>query len=100
MKTIRIIPSKSDAHRAYIATALSGADFSHVVCDETSEDIEATKRCLAAMLSGDENLYCGESGSTLRFLLPVVGALGIRGVFRPEGRLIDRPLSPLKEELC
>ena len=100
MKTVKIIPSKSDAHRAYIATALSGADFSHVICDESSEDIEATKRCLMAMLSGEKDLYCGESGSTLRFLLPVVGALGMDAEFHPEGRLAERPLSPLREELC
>ena len=112
MKTIRIIPSKSDAHRAYIASALSflqknekeGA-FSDVVCNESSEDIEATKSCLMAILSEDEsgtgaNLYCGESGTTLRFLLPLVGALGIRGIFHPEGRLSRRPISPLREELC
>ena len=40
-------------------------------------------------------LPCGESGSTLRFLLPVAGALGIRGVFRMEGRLPVRPMEPL-----
>ena len=109
MKTIKIIPSKSDAHRAYIATALSGADFSRVVCGETSEDIEATKRCLTAILqevnlneegdTGCVELYCGESGSTLRFLLPVVGAFGIKSAFHPEGRLPERPLSPFREEL-
>ena len=46
------------------------------------------------------DLYCKESGSTLRFLLPVVGALGKRGIFHPKGRLSQRPLSPLYEELC
>ncbi len=40
-------------------------------------------------------LPCGESGSTLRFLLPVVGALGVPAVFQMEGRLPDRPLQPL-----
>ena len=45
------------------------------------------------------DLYCGESGSTLRFLIPVVGALGIPGVFHMEGRLSERPLGPLVEEL-
>ena len=100
MKTVKIIPSKSDAHRAYIAAALARKDFKCVVCDETSEDIEATRRCLLALLAGEEDLYCGESGSTLRFLLPVVGALGVRGVFHPEGRLAERPMTPLVDELC
>jgi len=45
------------------------------------------------------HLYCGESGSTLRFLLPVVGALGVKAVFHMEGRLPERPLAPLDGEL-
>ena len=36
------------------------------------------------------DLYCGESGSTLRFLLPIVGALGAQAVFHREGRLPQR----------
>ena len=44
-------------------------------------------------------LPCGESGSTLRFLLPVVCALGKKAVFRMEGRLPERPLAPLDREL-
>ena len=44
-------------------------------------------------------LPCGESGSTLRFLLPVVGALGADAVFLREGRLPERPLEPLLSEL-
>ena len=45
------------------------------------------------------DLYPGESGSTLRFLLPVVGALGVDATFHLEGRLGKRPLSPLREEM-
>lgn len=50
---------------------------------------------------GEESkeLPCGESGSTLRFLLPVVVALGQKAAFLPQGRLPERPLSPLYEEL-
>ena len=44
-------------------------------------------------------LPCGESGSTFRFLLPIVGALGRSVSFLPLGRLPQRPLSPLYEEL-
>ena len=44
-------------------------------------------------------LPCGESGSTLRFLLPVVGALGADAVFLREGRLPERPIEPLLREL-
>ena len=41
----------------------------------------------------------GESGSTLRFLLPVLGALGLRAELHMQGRLSLRPLSPLYEEM-
>ncbi|MCF0228728.1 MAG: 3-phosphoshikimate 1-carboxyvinyltransferase [Parasporobacterium sp.] len=41
---------------------------------------------------GQVHLYCGESGSTLRFLLPVAGALGADAVFHMEGRLSERPM--------
>lgn len=102
MRTISIIPSKSDAHRAMIAAALSeltSGKSCEVICTETSEDIEATARCLAAMQTGRREMACGESGSTLRFLLPVAAALGAGADFMPEGRLPQRPLSPLYEEL-
>jgi 3-phosphoshikimate 1-carboxyvinyltransferase len=45
-------------------------------------------------------LDCGESGSTLRFLLPVCAAIGAEARFWRHGRLPERPLSPLKEELA
>ena len=44
-------------------------------------------------------LDCGESGSTLRFLLPVAAALGADATFIGQGRLPERPLSPLYEEM-
>lgn len=98
MKKIEIIPSKSDAHRALICAALSKAPC-QVICKATSKDIEATKTCLEALRKGEEEMHCGESGSTLRFLLPVMAACGHRSAFYPEGRLPQRPLSPLYEEM-
>ena len=95
--TIRAIPSKSAAHRLLICAALSGEP-TEIECQGTSKDIEATKACLAAM-KGDGKLPCGESGSTLRFLLPVVAALGLDAAFHMEGRLPQRPLYPLDEQL-
>lgn len=97
---VRAIASKSAAHRMMIAQALSECE-STVLCSDTSQDIEATKRCLEALRSGDrvKQLYCGESGSTLRFLLPIAGALGLECEFYMEGRLPKRPLSPLYEEM-
>jgi len=98
MRNVKIIPSKSDAHRALICAALS-ENPCQVICSATSKDIEATKSCLQALADGRAEMHCGESGSTLRFLLPVMAALGHRAEFYAEGRLPERPLSPLYEEL-
>ncbi len=98
MKTIPIIPSKSAAHRALICGALSETPC-RIICENRSKDVEATRICLKALREGKEEMYCGESGSTLRFLLPVLAAKNYRAKFYPEGRLAQRPLSPLYEEM-
>ena len=114
--TVRAIPSKSQAHRLMICAAFSDKETT-LECQQTNADIEATARCLTALgadihrtangykvtpikqLPKSAVLKCGESGSTLRFLLPVVCALGVEATFRMEGRLPYRPLSPMWEEL-
>ncbi len=98
MKIINAIASKSDAHRALICAALSEKRC-NVIFNTTSQDIEATISCLEAMKAGRKEMYCKESGSTFRFLLPIMGALGYAADFYPEGRLPDRPLSLLYEEM-
>lgn len=115
---IKIPASKSQAHRLLICAAL-GAEEAHIQCDGLSDDIVATMNCLNALGANihlEENghlrvqpirqiptgwchLHCGESGSTLRFLLPVCGALGVDAVFHMEGRLPQRPMAPLDREL-
>lgn len=45
-------------------------------------------------------LNAGESGSTLRFLLPIVCALGLNAEITGEGRLKDRPLDGLIKSLA
>ena len=114
---VKAIPSKSQAHRALICAALADKP-TRIECDGGSKDITATAACLSALgasidrgqgcynvqpLKPDEkdgsSLPCGESGSTFRFLLPVAGALGRKASFVLEGRLPERPLSPLFEEL-
>lgn len=112
---IAAISSKSDAHRVLIAAALS-KEPCEIICNTESKDIKATVSCLCALganiqrdgkrfwvspIKNPQNatLDCGESGSTLRFLLPVAAALGIDAVFTGHGRLPYRPLSPLREEL-
>lgn len=114
--TISAIPSKSQAHRLLICAAFSDRP-TFLECTQTNEDIEATVRCLCALgaqiIRTDNgyqitpvhivpqcaNLDCGESGSTLRFLLPIVCALGVNATIQMHGRLPHRPLSPLWEEL-
>jgi 3-phosphoshikimate 1-carboxyvinyltransferase len=62
---------------------------------ETSQDMAATIDCLQALLSPANEpaeLNCSESGSTLRFLVPVAAALGREAVFSGTGRLAERPL--------
>jgi len=116
--TVRAIPSKSQAHRALICAALADAE-TVIECENESQDIKATAACLVSLgasvervpggyrvrpidknkCADEATLSCGESGSTFRFLLPVAAALGRRAAFMPEGRLPERPLSPLYEEL-
>lgn len=107
------IPSKSMAHRLLLCAALSDAP-ARVVCPASSADIEATVRCIRALggtveRDGDAlcvtpvrdiprsrvTLDCGESGSTLRFLLPIAAGLGVPAAFTGAGRLSKRPLEPL-----
>ncbi len=111
-------PSKSQAHRALIAAAL--AEGESVISNVAfSQDIEATLDCLdhlGARFVRDgstvtvqgmaanamsplrrlayPHLDCGESGSTLRFLIPVALAVRGGGLFTGRGRLMERPQKP------
>jgi len=114
--SVRVIPSKSQAHRLLICAAFADRP-TKLVCPETNRDMDATAACLNALgakitrtregyqvipvkdLPESTLLPCQDSGSTLRFLLPVVGALGLKATFLLKGRLPQRPLSPLWEEL-
>lgn len=114
--TVHAIPSKSQAHRLLICAAFADGPTS-LFCPETNRDIEATAGCLRALGAGvrrtetgydvspvcshpkEAALNCRDSGSTLRFMLPVAGALGVDATFQLEGRLPQRPLSPLWEEM-
>ena len=115
--TVTPPPSKSMAHRLLIAAAL-GSGISTVRGVAMSQDVEATLRCLTALgghwrettpgtleitgIGGRRStpgtalphLDCGESGSTLRFFLPIALAVAGGGVFTGQGRLMDRPQGP------
>lgn len=114
--TITAIPSKSQAHRLLICAAFADSR-TNLICPETNRDIEATANCLTALgasvrrtsegysvipitrIPDKATLQCHDSGSTLRFMLPIAGALGVETTFLLEGRLSCRPLSPLWEEM-
>ena len=114
--TITAIPSKSQAHRLLICAAFANNETT-LICPDTNRDIEATVDCLNALganivrtadgysvdpvshIPDTATLNCCESGSTLRFMLPIVGALGVDATFQMAGRLPQRPLSPLWEEM-
>lgn len=93
--TVTPPPSKSLAHRAILAQMLAGGGtISNLAA---SQDIEATRRCAAALKAegpGLPLLDCGESGSTLRFLIPIALAVRGGGQFTGRGRLMERPLRP------
>ena len=109
-------PSKSVAHRMIIAAALSDG-ISTISNLFPSVDITATMECMKALgakisFSGDTAviegiknipekavLNCHESGSTLRFLIPVACALGVNAEFIGSGKLPQRPITTLLDEL-
>lgn len=110
--TVSAPSSKSAAHRALICAALADGK-STLKMSGFSDDITATVNCLKQIgtqitISGDtvevipNEKYpqsavfdCGESGSTLRFMIPVAAALGINSVFTGHGRLGERPIDGL-----
>lgn len=89
--TLKAIPSKSYAHRISICNFLSGGEPTAECDGFSSKDITVTEECLKALKRGEKVLDCGESGSTLRFLLPLTAVLGGEYVFLGHGRLLSRP---------
>ena len=113
--TLAVPPSKSQAHRLLIAAALADGEsrLTHVAM---SQDIAATLgalQALGALCAADgsricgirrgpwrgalPHLDCGESGSTLRFMIPIALAVAGGGVFTGRGRLMQRPQAPYFE---
>ena len=121
--TITVDPSKSEFHRALICAAFSNAPTTLQLSSNSSEefllsdDIRSTISCLT-QLGAEVKIHssaltviprtfsvphpvlnCGESGSTLRFLLPVTCALSRSASFLGRGNLPRRPISELTEVL-
>lgn len=109
-------PSKSQAHRLLICAAL-GTEPCSIVCSSVNDDIMATMRCLNALgakitfssgvfdvqpvsVAKGATLDCGESGSTLRFLMSVAAVLGADATFTGAGKLPQRPMGALTDVLA
>ena len=114
--TVQAIPSKSDAHRKLICAALSENGGILPLRAPHCDDIAATIRCLRALGAGitetdsgiritpiirqqHADLDCGESGSTLRFLLPVAMTVCDDIAVTGSGRLPERPIGALTEAM-
>jgi len=109
-------PSKSYAHRLLICAALAGGD-SVIDGISDSEDMGATLDCIRALgvectrdkslvrISGSElsadgkELFCRESGSTMRFFIPIALALGGETKLYGAKRLLERGFS-VYEDIC
>lgn len=114
--TVRAVSSKSDGHRKIIASALSDKP-TEILINNFSDDIDATLDCIKNLGGNFERTEKGvlifpiskkpeyaeldfrESGSTARFLLPVAAALCPKCHFTGSGRLPQRPLFELTNQL-
>ena len=113
---INIPASKSCVHRAVICASLAKG-ISKLSGVTMSKDIQATINAMSALgaefdiqgeeitVKGIENIPenavidCNESGSTLRFVIPVAAALGVKSEFLGRGRLPQRPIDIYVREL-
>lgn len=114
--TTRMPSSKSAAHRAIIAAAVAKGT-SRISGVTLCDDIKATIGGICSLgakvrfdsddifITGIENppqsaeIDCGESGSTVRFLIPLAATYGVNATFIGHGRLPDRPLDDIIDAL-
>ena len=95
--TVSAPPSKSLTHRALICAALSDRPC-EIINEGRGEDISATLDCIAAFKNASRLYNCRESGTTLRFFVPL-SLLGGGGKFIGSGRLIERGISEYERVL-
>lgn len=113
---IAVPSSKSELHRALIIALLT-PQTTRIEARGISDDVRVTIGCLEALgarvsvedgvieITGPDQfpqsavLECGESGSTLRFFLPLVAALGVTTTFNMAESLYMRPHQPLLDQL-
>ena len=114
----QILSSKSELHRLILISAFAKGNGTKIYYNGSlSEDVLATIGCvksIGAKVETDKNIitvyptsgscekaqvFCKESGSTLRFILPTFSAFGVDFSVTVSGRLGERPLSPMYEIL-
>ena len=95
-KDIEATISCMEALGAVFAPFDGGYDVTPIAADRAGNNIKTSSAELADSIY---SIDCGESGSTLRFLLPILGILGLSTSITMHGRLSERPLSPLYEEM-
>lgn len=115
--TVNVPPSKSDVHRAIICAAMANG-VSRISPVALSNDIKATIGCIKALgadavlennvlIVDGTNMYknktalldCGESGSTLRFFIPIAAVGNINATFVGKGKLPQRPIGIFTDAL-
>jgi len=110
--SVRVPSSKSISHRAVICAGLSqgtstigninfSQDIDATIGAMKSLGVQAEKGARSLVIRGagkpevlEEDIDCFESGSTLRFLIPVAALTGKKVVFSGRGELVNRPLGP------
>ncbi|MBI2444805.1 3-phosphoshikimate 1-carboxyvinyltransferase [Candidatus Micrarchaeota archaeon] len=110
--SVKVPASKSITHRALICAALAQKPcrVANVLISDDTLATAAALKVLGATFSGDQvdgsglfktggTLYCGESGSTLRFLLPLACLGQTKNALTGTGRLLQRPIQPLADAL-
>ena len=111
MLDLKAPASKSAYHRELIVNYVLGARGEYLnIKKDDNDDVIATKRCLAELFAASDTgsddiiLPANESGSTLRFMIPL--ALALKGsperkiIFTTKGRLVERPVEDLAECLA
>ena len=116
--TVPSVSSKSFVHRSLLCAACAERT-TNITCSQISEDIQATVECLKSLEAtiaktkqgfrvtplpkqknySDVQINCKESGTTLRFMLPLLGGLGATATIYGSNRLLSRPLEPLVAQL-
>lgn len=90
-------PSKSAAHRALICSYLSGGGTVKPIIN--SRDMAATVGIIESLKNNESILDCIESGSTMRFMIPVAASLGRTVEFVGQGSLLKRTVGEFAELL-